>query len=316
MIGSTFKKFAVENGMKASNGVAYGNFRGYAATFSEGAGYKLMVVTTKFPDAAAKDDFISALNNRNINKEFRIQDLQVLDDAITVNFHDTIGTMKLIRKFCDCFFPLLAEYGASGANVCNECGEEFTGNGRWILVNGIAYHLHPDCASAIKHAAETEEYMEREKDTGSYGKGAVGALLGALLGSILWAAVLYLGYFAAIVGLVVGWLTKKGYELLHGKMGKGKLWIIAVFSILGIIIGNFGADAITLFFMINDGTLGNLGYGDILPSILYLLSSDGEYLTATLTNIGLGLLFALLGMWGVFREVKEETKGFSMVNLN
>ena len=50
MIGSGLKKLARENGMSIASGVAYGDFRGYAATFSEGSGYKLLAVTTKFPD--------------------------------------------------------------------------------------------------------------------------------------------------------------------------------------------------------------------------------------------------------------------------
>ena len=53
MIGSGLKKFALENGLKVAQGVGYGNFRGYAATLSEGSGYKMIVLTTKFTDPEA-----------------------------------------------------------------------------------------------------------------------------------------------------------------------------------------------------------------------------------------------------------------------
>lgn len=52
MIGSGLKKYALEHGMKVSNGVAYGSLRGFAATLSEGSGYKQIMVTTKFSDPA------------------------------------------------------------------------------------------------------------------------------------------------------------------------------------------------------------------------------------------------------------------------
>lgn len=46
MIGIGLKKLASENNMTVASGVAYGDLHGYAATLSEGAGYKLLVITT------------------------------------------------------------------------------------------------------------------------------------------------------------------------------------------------------------------------------------------------------------------------------
>lgn len=59
MIGTALKKLAKENGLHTSNGVAFGDFRGYATTFWEGAGYKAMCISTKCPDPAASDNFFS-----------------------------------------------------------------------------------------------------------------------------------------------------------------------------------------------------------------------------------------------------------------
>ena len=50
MIGSVYKKFAKENGLKVAKGVAYGSLRGYASTLSEGIGYKQIQIVTIFPD--------------------------------------------------------------------------------------------------------------------------------------------------------------------------------------------------------------------------------------------------------------------------
>ena len=169
MIGPGLKKLARENGMSVASGVAYGDFRGYAATFSEGSGYKLIAVTTKFPDEQAENSFMDELHRRDLKKEFRVQELIVSDNSIVVNFHDSIGTMKYISSFCDFFFPLLAQYGASGVNVCPECGGEFFGDGRWKLINGAAYHLHESCASSIAAGAAAQEQAARDADTGTVG---------------------------------------------------------------------------------------------------------------------------------------------------
>ena len=315
MIGSGLKKLARENGMSIASGVAYGSFRGYAATFSEGSGYKLLAVTTKFPDELAENSFMGELHRRDLKKEFRVQELVMSDNCIFVNFYDSIGTMKYINSFCDLFFPLLVQYGASGVNFCSECGGEFFGDGNWKLINGAAYHLHESCAESIASGAAAQEQAVREADTGTIGAGIIGALLGALVGAIPWALLLYMGYIAAVAGLLIGWLSKKGYELLHGKRCKAKLYIVIIASILGVLIGNIAVDYYSLFSLIRDGLLPELTYGDIFPALLYLFSGDDAYRAATLSNVGLGLLFALIGTYGVFRDIRRETSGMKMSTL-
>ncbi|MGM9591450.1 MAG: hypothetical protein ACI3VK_01875 [Oscillospiraceae bacterium] len=315
MIGSGLKKLARENGMSIASGVAYGNFRGYAATFSEGSGYKLLAVTTKFPDEPAENSFMGELHRRDLKKEYRVQELVMSDNCIFVNFYDSIGTMKYINSFCDLFFPLLVQYGASGVNFCPECGGEFFGDGNWKLINGAAYHLHESCAESIASGAAAQEQAVREADTGTIGAGIIGALLGALVGAIPWAFLLYMGYIAAVAGLLIGLLSKKGYELLHGKRCRAKLYIVIIASVLGVLIGNIAVDYYSLFSLIRDGLLPELTYGDIFPSLLYLFSSDDAYRAATLSNVGLGLLFALIGTYGVFRDIRRETAGMKMSTL-
>lgn len=316
MIGSALKKFAKENSLNVSHGVAYGDFRGFAATLSEGNGYKLIVVATKFAGDDVLPDFINDVYQKNIEKEFNVRLMIVKEDGISIEFNDTIGTMKKIRSFCDYFFPLLAKYEALGADRCFECGCEFTGNGSWKLINGVAYHMHESCASTKDTLAKEAYQQALEEDNGSYLSGAVGALIGALIGAIPWALVMYSGYVAAVLGLLIGWLAHKGYNLLHGKKTKVKIAIVIVMCIIGVIAGTLGCEAFSLFTAIRDGLLPELTYGDIIPSLVYLLETDSEYLASVAVSLLQGLVFALLGTFGILKEMKEETKGHKMVSLN
>lgn len=316
MIGSALKKYAKENSLNVSHGVAYGDFRGFAATLSEGSGYKLIVVATKFASTEQLNEFLTDVNQKNLEKEFRVRLMRVTDEAIVIEFNDTVGTMKKIRSFCDYFFPLLAKHEALGADRCFECGCEFTGNGSWKLINGVAYHMHESCANSKDTAAKEAQQQALDEDNGSYLSGAVGALIGALIGAIPWALVMYSGYVAAILGLLIGWLAHKGYNLLHGKKTKIKIPIVIIMSIIGVIAGTLGCEAFSLFTAIRDGLLPELTYGDIIPSLLYLLETDSEYLVSIGANLLQGLLFALLGTLGIIKEMKEETKGHKMVSLN
>ena len=126
MIGTGLKKFAQQNGLTVAKGVAYGNFRGYAATMSEGAGYKALVLTTKFTAAGDADALLAEVNAANIQRTYRVQGLNLSPIGISVIFTDTVGTMKRIADFADWFMPLLGKYSATPWNICIECGEEIT----------------------------------------------------------------------------------------------------------------------------------------------------------------------------------------------
>ena len=137
MIGSALKKLAAENGMKVAKGVAYGVFRGYYATFSEGSGYKQIVFATRFSEQSKQDELMGLLSRHNLSKEYRVQNLSFAPNGINIVFGDTIGTMKKIMAFLDWFFPLLEQYGASRAGICPECGAPIDA-GTWILQDGVA----------------------------------------------------------------------------------------------------------------------------------------------------------------------------------
>lgn len=314
MIGSGLKKLAAKNGLQVARGVAYGDFHGYAATFSEGAGYKRIVLTTRIPDAQKKAALQSTLEAENLMKRFRVTQLNILEDGIGIVFHDNPGTMKMLNAFCDWFFPLLDESGATGTDVCNECGEAFDGNDGWKLINGAAFRLHEHCALGIREAEEKREREQAAQDDGGYIKGAVGAFLGALIGAIAWAVVMCLGYVAALVGLLIGWLSKKGYEKLHGREGRGKVFILIAACIFAVIVGTLLADAVMLAQMIVSGEAA-LAFADILPSINYLMVNDAAYRAQTLGNMGQGLLFAALGTFGMLWQTHKENKSMKMIDL-
>lgn len=314
MLSSGFKKLASECGMQTNHGIAYGQMRGYATTLCEGNGYKYISIATTIADAQNRVDLQNALEAGNIKKEFRVRDLDFSSKHITVIFQDTIGTMKKITAFIDWFFPLLEQFGASKMNVCVECGCEIT-SGCWKLINGTAYYVHQSCGDKIKRNITADEESRKQQDTGSYATGAIGAVLGAILGAIVWALVLHFGYVASIVGLLIGFLAERGYTLLKGKRGKAKTVIIGLVVILGVVLGTFLADAFTVVELINDGEALSLTYGDIPGFLSRLFQLNSEYRTEVFTNIGLGLLFAGLGAFGILRQTSIEASGTKVIDL-
>lgn len=318
MIGKALKKLAVENGMTVANGVAYGSFRGYAATLCEGSGWKRIDFSVRFSEPARKAQFLDAVGNvgdQQLYKLYRVNRFAVSERVIQIWFHDNPGTMKKLLAFLDWFIPLLDTHGASKVNFCSECGLEIL-DGHWVMVDGVCHHVHSACGEKIRREIDSDNQRMKEERTGSYASGALGAFLGAALGAVLWAVVLYAGYIASLVGLVIGFLAEKGYNLLKGKQGKGKIVILILAILFGVLAGTLAADVVTLVSMIHGGDLPGIVMGDIPALMLYMLVGDPEYLRITLSNVGAGLLFAGLGVFALLRRTSKEVADTKFMKLS
>lgn len=314
MIGSGFKKLAQQYGMTVSGGVAYGALMGYATTLSEGSGYKSICIATKFTEFGQQEKLLAAVNAVEMGKLYRVQNLVTYPNNIQIVFMDNPGTMKKIEEFIQWFYPLLEQYGATKADVCAECGTP-AGDCGWYLINGIVYRMHDACAQHAEGEIRQDEQTRKEEDTGSYFQGTVGAFLGAALGAVVWAVLLYFGWVASIVGLLIGWLSEKGYTLLKGKQGKGKV-VILIFAILfGVLLGTIAPDVVMLVQMISSGELYSMGYGDIPLLLLATFLEDPAYRGAVLGNIAMGLLFAGLGVFALLRKTAKEVSSVKFKKL-
>ena len=314
MIGNALKKLANEHTMKVGSGVAVGSLGGFTATLSEGAGWKQIIFATQFPDPVRKTQFMDAVQQVNVQKQFRVQNLGVGPRSIQVIFQDNPGTMKKIREFLNWFLPMLTEAGAPGSHICTDCGCEVT-SGRWILVSGVAYYLHDSCADKVIREVEADNVQRKEDATGSYISGLIGALLGSALGAVVWAIVLNLGYVASVVGLLIGWLAQKGYSLLKGKQGKAKILILIVAILFGVLLGTVGGDALTLAQMMGNGELPGFGYADIPWFLTTMWAESPEYRSGMISNIGMGVLYAALGVWVILRKAGKEVADTKVVEL-
>lgn len=314
MIGSALKKFAQQNGLTMDKGVAYGSLSGIAVTLSEGSGWKQIVFSTRFADPARRTAVSDALAARDLKKEFRVIKYDVNSKRIQVMFQDKRDIMDRMQVFLNWFLPLLRANGASGAEYCAQCGQLITG-GKWVLLNGNAYHFHPQCAERVRQDMETKKQRRREEDTGNYFTGLLGALVGAILGAVVWAIVLQMGHVAALVGLLIGILAEKGYNLCKGKQGRGKIVILIVAVIVGVVLGTFFSEWYGGAKLISSGELPGLEISDIPGLILLVLERNADARRAFIGSIGIGLLFAALGVFALLRQTGKDLAGDSYVEL-
>lgn len=307
MTGISYKKFSSQYNMKSFSGVQYGEVQGFLVTLSEGAGYKSASVCVSFPTPEVEQTLLAELYAPEMAKQYRLQGVQRMNTGVlTLVFYDNPGTLKRIQAFFDWFFPHLREIGAQGVSHCAICGQPFGElPGSLKFCNGVVMPVHDSCVQSVKREAaqEMEEFHAEPKQ---YGRGFFGGLLGGIVGAIPWAIVYYLGYFVGWLGLLIGFTVKKGYELLGGKPGRAKFWIILLITLLAVAFGQLLGDGIELAKAIADGDLPLFTYSQIPGLIIDSLIIDSDYLRATLLNFVIGVIFAMLGIFGILREVKQE----------
>ena len=311
MIGSGFKQLAAQYQLHVSNGIAYGSLMGYTTTLSEGAGFKRIHISTTFPQTAWKEAFYTAVNSVDCKHSFRVTSWDIGTHGITVIFQDTVGTMDKIHAFIQWFYPLLTQYGAANASVCSRCGQQ-TMDGNLYLIGDAVHYMHDSCAGQVIASVDADDSLRRQEGSGSYFTGFLGALGGALLGAVAWAVIYMAGYVASVVGLLMGWLSEKGYTLLKGKRSKPKIAILIVCVIIGVLAGNYAG----LILGVHQELDGLLTLSQTAEEVTDLLINNSETQGEFIGDVAIGLLFAALGVYYIFKKATQEVSNTRVIKLS
>lgn len=306
MVGPALKKYAKSRGLQRDGGFAYGTLHGYRIALDDGPNIKRLFVFTRFPDEAQKTAFDQLLQG-DVLTRYRIQSKDYRNNVLLLVFTDKAGTMTLIEECIDWLLPQLPQFGAS-SDVCSHCGAATDGAGKWVVIAGQPFYMHESCLHATATSIRSTEERTREELTGSYVTGFFGALLGGLLGSVLWAGLMYVGFIAGLVGFVIGFLAEKGYTLLKGKQGKGKLAILIVVVLLCVFIGTMLGEYVVCAKEMREEGVTFISTKDMF----LLLLKDSEVRAGILKDFLFGLLFAGLGVFGLLARTRRETADTSI----
>lgn len=306
MISSGFKKFGLGKGLKLGKGFCYGNLNGFIATLSDGSGIKSMYLST-YVDQEAASRITSEADE--LKKKYKLNALEVNSKYIYIAFVDTIGTLKRVEAFTEEALPLLKEWGAGDADICPHCQNKMDSTAVTKLIYGHVVKLHGGCAEEIlNEMKETEVEMAEAKSNA--GLGILGSVLFGIIGAIPWAIVYALGYFVAWLGALIGFMIVKGYEVFKGKLKKSVIPVFVVITIFCVVLAQFMGDAFQLGYYIMNGEL-DATLGDIPMIFKELLLPDPDYQRQVIINIVIGLIFAGIGVFGVFRMLVSKVSSQS-----
>jgi len=257
-----------------------------------------LVTSVNIADEARFTSFIDAL--KQLKKQLKFNYNIEENHKLTIIIGDKLtskSTAKKLKGILEGLNRLLEDFDLK--NSCFLCNKE----GRFdsYLVAASSTEICPDCINAYNQTIGA--IKEENALHGSYLKGLMGALVGALLGSILWLVVSYLGYLAALVAFAMAYLAYNGYKIAGGRYGKGMPLIIIFSIILAIIFSNVAEVAINLMLA---SEIGLTPLEAIRLSPRALFDNELFYVAETWKNIGMGLLFGILGSLGVIRQSMSE----------
>jgi hypothetical protein len=310
MIGNGLKKFANEKDLEIKKGVAYGVYHQYMITLKDGMGYKSLAFAVNFTDETNRMLLKSMLDDKILKKQYRLNGYLITNNLIEINFIDNWGVLKRLEAFLDMFCEVLISYSVRGAGYCSECGLELNETpAQSVLLSGAVFQMHGACID--KAVSAHEEFAEEIQNSGSVFTGTIGATIGAVLGSIPWIIAFYFGWFVGWLGFLIGIASKKGYEVFKGKETKAKGVVIILVVFVTVVFAEFVTYLLIFHFEIAaDPELSQMGLSILDLSSVFVISvlEDPAFRNSVLIDIGLGWLFAGLGVYSTLREIFSAAK--------
>lgn len=299
MIGFQLKKYATEKGLTVGKGMAYGVYRGYMMTLSEGMGWKEAVFAVQLNEDAVKME-LRRLAGQNELKQYAIRQFIVEDRQIRVVFSDRLGFFAKMVEFIDKICDKLTECSVPGAAYCNTCGRLLSEEpSATALVDGRAVLVHESCLSEYNQANVAAQGPAAQ---GSIGMGLLGALLGGLVGAIPWFIAYCLGWYVALFGLLIGLGAKKGYELLHGRESVAKAIIVILATVFAVFIMEV-LSCVAYWMLDPEFAEYGLSFLDVFVAFFQLLGQDAEFRVAVLVDLLVGVIFAGVGIFALARDL-------------
>jgi len=85
--------------------------------------------------------------------------------------------------------------------------------------------------------------------------------------------------------------------------------------VLAVVLGTVGGEVLGVIGYISSGELMGFTYADAFPLVMYILTTDPAAMSVLVRNVISGVMFALLGVWIILRNVKKEVSGVKVTEL-
>ena len=310
-LGKKTRQFCETHNLKTEKNFAYGEIDGYLFTVTEKCGICNFYINCAFSisDIEEKMESIGKFLTRKTKlypKPLYSFDGYGFQAGMYLNFK----FLKSAENFISEITKFLRDIGVSGADKCCLCCEPLE-NRTVKKIYRKGHVMLYDSACAYEEIREIQENTDSLNETSkNYSKGAIGALIFGIIGTIPWIIVYLIGYFVGWLGAIIALCVRKGYEIFGGKEGRLKAVVVVLVTLFCVLFAQFAGVCVELWLACSDEGL-DLGITEIVPLTFTMLSEEPEVMRYFIGDLMMGLLFAVLGLWGTISSIIQERKGIT-----
>ena len=290
----------------------YKNFNISISFFKEGNSINnLIKIYGDFSNPELSSKINNAYNELKINKY--VKNL-LINNSISVILSKPLGAIK--SEEFELVLDKLHEAAGFSESVrnCEMCKNPE--NTRIVIASD---RVEPLCLCEKCYTELNAKYdkanLEMHYKPNNYLKGFLMGLLLSLFGVVLWILISLVGFIAGIAGYVITYLMYLGYKKAGGKINKTTSVIIIVLSLFMVIVAEYFSIAIYIQSYFSDQSY-QLYFIDVLTSLPQLFAEEKEFLSACLTDLGVGFILTLLACLQLFRKMIFESKKSTLKVLN
>lgn len=325
MAGFSFKQLAQEKGLSFQDHTIFGWFNGYYVTLGLAwPSYRFCIYLPdglfgKEPPADGEPAQAQLMRTAAGNAlEGLLRTYKCFNIAQTpggqgaaVEFQAAFKVIKRMGEFLDEAVGKIAALGIPSAKLCAHCGQPVDVNEVPVKIRGDIFPMHDHCSDNIT----LQQAWTKEPKKGSLSLGILGAALAAVIGAVPWAAAYALGYMASLVGILIGFLVSKGYDLFHGRQGRVKIAVVLLFVLVSVALGQVAGTSYSLL-QEYDHVAKTLQPGETMAvertealqfAWTQIVLPDSELMGGIVKDFLMGVFFALLGCFSMFRQIARDT---------
>lgn len=184
-----------------------------------------------------------------------------------------------------------------------------------VLYNDMISHVHKDC---YENKIDNYDKVVGEMGFGSYLTGVMGSVAFGFIGIIPWVIVSLFGFIWSMLGLVIGISCEYGYNLLKGKKGPLKKFILTAVVIIMVILATYIAQSIEFYQVVKEEYGTTMSVVESLKIVYIVFVENPEYKAEIIKNVLIGIVFAVLGAKSMFKkdeyQLNPNKKEIELVN--
>ncbi|MDE7296846.1 MAG: hypothetical protein K2N84_06220 [Clostridia bacterium] len=287
-----FTAFFTGYGMTVNGNFAYGIVQGYETNATISSLDMAMPVRLHI-SFYATDDQKRAIEASIRNLALKYFNSSFSPYGLSLGFNDITNgrLLKRLPVVLDTIFKIISENGALNSEYCPVCGNHIDeANAKNCNIDGYTIRIDNDCVEKINSviSAENQDFANAPNN---YLQGFFGALIGGLAGVLLAIGFYAIGFVSAISSIVSVLLGAFLYEKFHGKPNKMMLVIVSLTTLVLM------AATVPAVYIVAAGIAAHSeGLSMSAIEAFNICMIDDEFRTSLYTDLGLTLLFAVIGI--------------------